>query len=206
MNPGTRHVAGWMLALGGCVGVVAARVSVGEPPDERVARVPARVVTVTQKRIVVVPRSAQRATRPPAHRAPSPRHTTQAPAPARDRSTPTRPAREGTPTAVAPAPTRRPAQPRPQEIAPQQIDGRQIATRYGPVQVRVTLDGDRITDVVTIAAPDEVARSRQITADAMPQLRQQVLDAQSAAIDGVAGATYTADGYRASVQSALDVA
>jgi uncharacterized protein with FMN-binding domain len=87
------------------------------------------------------------------------------------------------------------------------VDGDAVATRYGPIQVRLVLDGSRITDVITLVAPvDGGERTRQITADAMPRLRQQVLAAQSAQIDGVSGATYTAQGYRQSVQSALDIA
>ena len=74
------------------------------------------------------------------------------------------------------------------------------------MQVRLVFGGDRITDVVPLVYPNDVQRSQQISADALPRLREQVLAAQSAAIDGVAGATDTAVGYRQSVQSALDLA
>jgi uncharacterized protein with FMN-binding domain len=100
-----------------------------------------------------------------------------------------------------PAPKRAPTAP-----ATQNVDGDVVATRYGPVQVRLVLRGTRIADVVALQAPDDIERSRQITADALPRLREQVLAAQGAGIDGVAGATYTAAGYRQSVQSALDLA
>jgi uncharacterized protein with FMN-binding domain len=45
-----------------------------------------------------------------------------------------------------------------------------------------------------------------ISAGAEPQLRQEALQAQSAHIDTVSGATYTSEGYRQSLQAALDAA
>jgi len=88
----------------------------------------------------------------------------------------------------------------------EKIDGDIVGTRYGPVQVRVTLRGKRITNVVALKKPDSIARSRQISADALPKLRAQVLSAQKARVDGVSGATYTSQAYERSVQSALDLA
>jgi len=77
-------------------------------------------------------------------------------------------------------------------------------TGYGIIQVRVTVSAGRITDVtaVQVTAPD--IHSQEINAQAVPMLRGQVLSAQSAQIDGVSGATYTSQGYDASLQSALD--
>jgi uncharacterized protein with FMN-binding domain len=86
------------------------------------------------------------------------------------------------------------------------VDGDAIGTRYGPVQVRVVFRGRRIVDVVALKDPDDLDRSRQIDADALPKLRAKVLAAQSARIDGVSGATYTSAAYQQSVQSALDLA
>lgn len=84
------------------------------------------------------------------------------------------------------------------------IRGDSIATGYGPVEVAVTLDGTRIIDVQTLEYPDDDAESVEINDEALPILRQQVLDAQSSDIQGLSGATYTAIGYALSVQSALD--
>jgi uncharacterized protein with FMN-binding domain len=86
------------------------------------------------------------------------------------------------------------------------VDGDVIGTRYGPVQVRVVFRGRRIVDVRALKDPDDLERSRQIDADALPKLRAKVLAAQSARIDGVSGATYTSAAYQQSVQSALDLA
>ncbi|MGW4817864.1 FMN-binding protein [Streptomyces sp. NPDC004227] len=86
------------------------------------------------------------------------------------------------------------------------VTGETVQTRWGPVQVRVTLVGGRITDVTALAQPSGNPRDREINGYAIPQLRREALAAQSASIDTVSGATYTSDGYRRSLQSALDAA
>ena len=90
--------------------------------------------------------------------------------------------------------------------APQVVDGDSIDTRWGPVQVEVTIAGGKITDVQPLAVPYDRSRSQEINNYAVPILRQEIIDAQSAQIDTVSGATYTSDGYRSSLQSALDQA
>ncbi|MHB8510698.1 MAG: FMN-binding protein [Actinomycetota bacterium] len=85
-------------------------------------------------------------------------------------------------------------------------DGATSDTQYGPVQVRVIVSGGKITDVQALQMPSSHQRSQEISAEAGPKLRQEVLQAQSANIDTVSGATYTSEGYRQSVQSALDQA
>ncbi len=74
------------------------------------------------------------------------------------------------------------------------------------MQVRVTLQGTRITDVEALHLPSDRERSAEISDFAGPRLRQEALKAQSANIDTVSGATYTSEGYRQSLQSALDQA
>jgi len=86
------------------------------------------------------------------------------------------------------------------------VNGSVAQTRWGPVQVQVTITASRITDVAAIVYPNGNDRDAEINSYALPQLRQQVLDAQSAQIDGVSGATVTSDGYRESLQAALDAA
>jgi uncharacterized protein with FMN-binding domain len=117
------------------------------------------------------------------------------------------------PAAPAPAPAPRRSSTPARRVTPhhdapreQKVDGDAIPTRYGPVQVRLVMRAQRILHVVVLEDPDDLERSRQIDADALPKLRAQVIAAQGAAIDGVAGATYTSQGYRQSVQSALDLA
>ncbi|MFI6129085.1 FMN-binding protein [Micromonospora sp. NPDC051141] len=79
-------------------------------------------------------------------------------------------------------------------------------TRWGPVQVRITVSGGKITDVTAVQVPDGNRRDQEINDYAVPILRQEALAAQSARIDSVSGATVTSDGYRESLQSAIDAA
>ena len=60
----------------------------------------------------------------------------------------------------------------------------------------------QLTGAVRLPSGD--GRSQEISSFAGPQLAQQALAAQSANIDGVSGATYTSESYRASLQSAID--
>ncbi|MFD4263950.1 FMN-binding protein [Streptomyces sp. NPDC058534] len=85
----------------------------------------------------------------------------------------------------------------------QVLTGDVAQTQYGPVQVRVTISGGRITDAETLQAP-KGGRSDQVTADAVPKLDQAAVTAGTADIDAVSGATYTSAGYKQSLQSALD--
>jgi uncharacterized protein with FMN-binding domain len=86
------------------------------------------------------------------------------------------------------------------------VDGATEQTPYGPVQVELTVDGGRITQVTVLQHPDAGQLSEEINAFALPQLRAETLAAQSSRIDAVSGATYTTEGYQASLQSALDAA
>lgn len=86
------------------------------------------------------------------------------------------------------------------------VTGNTIDTRWGPVQVQVTLKDGKITKVQAIQLPSENPRDREINNFAVPQLDQETLSAQNAQIDAVSGATYTSEGYIQSLQSALDKA
>jgi uncharacterized protein with FMN-binding domain len=86
------------------------------------------------------------------------------------------------------------------------VTGAAADTRWGPVQVRVTVASGKITAVDVVQEPDGNGRDREINADAVPTLVSETLQAQSAQIDMVSGATYTSDGYVTSLQSALDQA
>jgi uncharacterized protein with FMN-binding domain len=79
-----------------------------------------------------------------------------------------------------------------------------IETLYGPVEVRITVAAGTITEIAEVKLPSEHLHSRWIRANLVPQLRQRVLTAQSADVDVVSGATYTGQGYLASLQGALD--
>ena len=79
-------------------------------------------------------------------------------------------------------------------------------TRWGPIQVTITVSGGKITGVAVPTYPNGNRRDEEINARALPTLRQETLDKQSADIDAVSGATVTSDGYKESLQSALDAA
>lgn len=82
--------------------------------------------------------------------------------------------------------------------------GAAVRTRYGPVQVRITVSGGKVTGASAIEYPSSSGRDLAINRAAIPQLQQETVNAQSARIDMVSGATYTSDGYIGSLQSALD--
>jgi uncharacterized protein with FMN-binding domain len=77
-------------------------------------------------------------------------------------------------------------------------------TRWGPVQAQITVAGDKITAVDVLQYPYENRRDQELNDYALPILVQETLDAQSANIDMVSGATVTSDGYLESLQAALD--
>jgi len=84
------------------------------------------------------------------------------------------------------------------------ITGSAIQTRYGVVQVKVTVASGRITEVTAVQLPRDHPRDVEISNYAVPILRREAIAAQSANINAVSGATYTSDGYAQSLQSALD--
>jgi uncharacterized protein with FMN-binding domain len=83
------------------------------------------------------------------------------------------------------------------------VTGAVAQTQYGPVQVRVTVSGGRITAAEAVQAP-KGGESDQKTALAVPRLNREAVAAGGADIDSVSGATYTSEGYKKSLQSALD--
>jgi uncharacterized protein with FMN-binding domain len=90
--------------------------------------------------------------------------------------------------------------------ATRSVTGPVVDTRWGPVQVQVTMADDRLGDVRAVQLPSHLALSQQISTYVAPILRKETLDAQSAQIDVVSGATYTTEGYRQSLQAVLDAA
>ncbi|WP_326670194.1 FMN-binding protein [Streptomyces canus] len=86
------------------------------------------------------------------------------------------------------------------------VTGDTVQTHWGPVQVRITIKDGKLTEVTAVTYPTDNPRDQEINSYAIPRLRTEALQAQSAEIDTVSGATYTSDGYRQSLQSALDSA
>jgi uncharacterized protein with FMN-binding domain len=84
--------------------------------------------------------------------------------------------------------------------------GTTASTRWGDVQVVITVTDGKITDVQVPVYPNDNPRDQEINAYALPTLRQETLTAQSADINAVSGATVTSNGYLQSLQAALDAA
>jgi uncharacterized protein with FMN-binding domain len=79
-------------------------------------------------------------------------------------------------------------------------------TQFGPVQVQISVSGGKITSVQVLQVPQESSHDIRINSQAVPILNQEAVQAQSAKIDTVSGATYTSEGYTQSLQSAIDAA
>jgi uncharacterized protein with FMN-binding domain len=86
------------------------------------------------------------------------------------------------------------------------VTGAVETTMYGPMQVKVTLEGQKITNVAVVQETNDGQESQQIDSFSIPKLTAETLAAQSARIDTVSGATQTSTGYIGSLQSALDQA
>jgi uncharacterized protein with FMN-binding domain len=107
---------------------------------------------------------------------------------------------------VTPSPSSTPSPSATKASSAKTYTGDQVMTRWGPVQVEVTVSGGKITAAQAVQYPSGNGRDAEINSYALPVLNQEVVDRQSARIDTVSGATVTSDGYLQSLQSALDQA
>lgn len=100
--------------------------------------------------------------------------------------------------------------PSPGGSSPTYKDGRYTGTVadafYGNVQVQVIITGGKITDVQFLQYPNDASTSRFINSQAMPLLKQETLQAQSAQVDVVSGASATSGAFQQSLSSALQQA
>jgi len=89
-------------------------------------------------------------------------------------------------------------------------DGTYTGTRadafYGYIQVKTTINGGKITDITFLEYPNDQHESRQINSQAMPMLKSEAIQAQSASVDGVSGATDTSQAFEQSLNAALNQA
>jgi uncharacterized protein with FMN-binding domain len=121
----------------------------------------------------------------------------------------TRPATPAKTTAAATHPAKAPSSSAPPKAPPStapakpsgNFTGPSENTQYGPVQVQLTVANGKITAANDVQQPED-----SIAANAVSQLNSEVLTAQSANIQAVSGATYTSNGYIASLQQAVDQA
>ena len=84
--------------------------------------------------------------------------------------------------------------------------GTAVQTRFGAVQVQITVSNGKITEVTPLQLTDTDGKSIQISNRAAPLLRTKVLAAQSANVQTVSGATVTSKAYLTSLQAAIDAA
>jgi uncharacterized protein with FMN-binding domain len=84
--------------------------------------------------------------------------------------------------------------------------GDAVTTRYGDVQVQITVTDGVITSAEAISYPYRDGRSQQINDYAIPILQEETQKGNSGTIAMVSGATVTSTGYIQSLQSAIDQA
>ena len=77
---------------------------------------------------------------------------------------------------------------------------------YGNIQVKAIISGGKLTDVVFLQYPNDRRDSVMINQQAMPMLKQEAVQAQSASVDGVSGATDTSQAFVESLTAALNKA
>ena len=132
---------------------------------------------------------------------PAPTATTAAPTPA---PTATKKATASTPAPAATTAAPTPAAPTPAKAKPSgTFTGSTSQTRFGPVQVQITVVDGKITAAKALQYPNNDFRSQQISQQAIPYLVQETLAANSGNINGVGGASYTSQGWYDSLASAL---
>ena len=84
--------------------------------------------------------------------------------------------------------------------------GPSVDAYYGMVQAQATVQNGKITDVQFLNYPHDRRTSQMINSQAMPWLQQEVIQAQSAQINLISGATLTSEAFASSLQSALNSA
>ena len=86
------------------------------------------------------------------------------------------------------------------------FNGATAQTQFGPVQVQIVVKNNTIVSANAIQYPTGNSRDVMIASYAVPVLNSEAVQAQSANIAMVSGATYTSNGYLQSLQSALNQA
>ena len=138
-------------------------------------------------------------------RTPPPSSLGTAVVPPRSSATPT-PTAGATPSGAPPSgggsPTPSPTA-RPTGLKNGAFNGQAFSNNYGLVQIQLVVSGGRITDVKPLQYPADNPQSAYINSQALPLLKQEVLQAQSDQINVISGATFTSDAYYESLQTAL---
>lgn len=77
---------------------------------------------------------------------------------------------------------------------------------YGFVQVKATISGGKLSSVQFLQYPNDNPTSQSINSQAIPYLQQEAIQAQSANVDAISGATYTSEAFTQSLSQALSSA
>ncbi len=119
---------------------------------------------------------------------------------------------QAAPQRSSPSPTPRPAPSATATRIPgsQFRDGDFVGTAsdafWGDVQVKATIRGGKVSDVQFMLYPSDRRTSQRINEFAMPILKTEALQKQSASVDIISGATLTSEAFMRSLQSALSKA
>ena len=106
-----------------------------------------------------------------------------------------------------PNPTSPPSTPQPQgKYKDGNYTGSVADAFYGNIQVQAVISGGKLTNVIFLQFPNDRSTSRMINAQADPMLTQEAIQAQSAQVSGVSGATASSGAFVQSLQSALQQA
>jgi len=84
--------------------------------------------------------------------------------------------------------------------------GSEADAYYGWVKVQAVIQNGKIANVSFLEYPSDRRTSRAINAQAMPWLQQEAIQAQSARINIISGATLTSEAFANSLQAALNAA
>ena len=143
------------------------------------------------------PSASANATSTPAPKAPAQKKSAQ------KKSAPKKSAPKSSSGGSAPAAEPTPA---PAVAAEQSVVGATAQTRWGPVQVQITVKDGKIIDAIGLQYPDGDHRSQSISSQAIPWLVEETLAEQIADVQIIGGATYTSMGWRQSLASAMQKA
>ena len=91
----------------------------------------------------------------------------------------------------------------PASIADGSYSGKAIGTKYGAVQVKVTISGGKLVAADAVRYPSSKNKSRKISGRSLPALERSAIRSQSAMVDFVSGATLTSKAFARSLASAL---
>jgi len=81
--------------------------------------------------------------------------------------------------------------------------GKSADAFYGFIQVKATISGGKLTNIEFLDYPQDQPNSVTINQQAMPVLKSQAIQVQSAQVDGVSGATDTNHAFTESLGDAL---